>query len=269
MSKWPKVFPPLSPAQQKISDDFMHHWHTVLPKKYSIVDRFGHDYVVGTAPSDFVHTLEIGVGLGEHLAYENLSPTQERGYHALDLRQNMVETLRHAYPRINVIVGDCQQRQPFEDGYFDRIIAIHVLEHLPNLPEAAKELHRLCTPAKGVLQIVIPCEGGLAYALARRVSAKRIFEKRYKQPYKWFIEREHLSVPSEILAELEPYFSISAGTYFPLRVPMTTVNLCVAFNFHPKPAAPRREAVSFSSAPRMSDVKTRGQRIIGNDFVKL
>jgi ubiquinone/menaquinone biosynthesis C-methylase UbiE len=32
---------------------------------------------------------------------------------------------------------------PFEDGYFDRVIAIHVLEHLPDLPRALREISRL------------------------------------------------------------------------------------------------------------------------------
>ena len=139
----------------------MHHWHEVLPRKYSVVDRFGHDYVARTAPPNFRRTLEIGIGIGEHLAYERLSPEQMSNYYGLDIRSNMVETLQRAYPAVHALVGDCQQRQPFPDGYFDRIIAVHVLEHLPNLPAALRELKRLCNPQTGVLQVVIPCEGSL------------------------------------------------------------------------------------------------------------
>ena len=47
--------------------------------------------------------------------------------------------------------------------------------------------------------VVIPCEGGLAYSLARRVSAQRIFEKRYGMSYRFFIESEHINVPREIM----------------------------------------------------------------------
>ena len=32
VSKWPKTFPPLTPEQKRISDDFMKYWHEVLPK---------------------------------------------------------------------------------------------------------------------------------------------------------------------------------------------------------------------------------------------
>lgn len=235
MQKWPKHFPPLTPEQRAIADDFMHYWHCVLPKKFSVADRFGHEFVARTAPAGFERTLEIGIGIGEHLAYERLSPEQENNYYGMDLRPNMVETLNSSFPNVKAIVGDCQERQPFTDGYFDRIVAVHILEHLPNLPAAVRELHRLCNPDQGVLQVVIPCEGGMAYGIARRISAKRIFEKRYKQSYDWFINREHINVPDEIFEELQPYFLASKRTYFPLVAPVMTCNLFIAFTARPKP----------------------------------
>jgi hypothetical protein len=66
-SKWPKRFAPLTLDQERISDDFMHYWHEVLPKRYGIVDEFNHRYVVKNAPERFFRTLEIGAGIGEHL----------------------------------------------------------------------------------------------------------------------------------------------------------------------------------------------------------
>jgi SAM-dependent methyltransferase len=233
MSKWPKTLPPLTAEQQAIADDFVHYWHEVLPRRYSIVDRFGHQYVARTAPANFARTLEIGAGIGEHLEFERLSAEQIGNYYGLDLRANMLDTLRQRYPGVHAILGDCQQRQPFPNGYFDRIIAIHVLEHLPNLPAAVRELWRLCAPNRGVLQVVIPCEGSLAYTLARKISAQRIFEQRYKQPYDWFISREHINLPDEILGELSAHFSISRGTYFPIPMPIRACNLCIAFTASP------------------------------------
>jgi len=41
----------------------------------------------------------------------------------------------------------------------------------------------------------------------------RIFEKRYQQPYDWFIRREHLNVPAEILRELAPFFEITHRSF--------------------------------------------------------
>jgi len=233
-AKWPKLFPPLNPEQEVISDDFMKYWHEVLPRRYGVVDRFNHTYAVNTAPVTFLRTLEIGAGNGEHLKYEKLSAEQKANYFAVDIRENMVAGLRAQFPEINAIVGDCQGVMDFEDAYFDRILAIHVLEHLPNLPAAVREMHRVCDKTRGVLSIVIPCEGSLAYSIARKISAQRVFEARYKQSYRWLIEREHINLPHEIFEELDPYFSQTSSSYFPIPVPIEFCNLCIGMTFAPK-----------------------------------
>lgn len=234
VGKWPKQFPPLSPQQRDISDDFMKHWHDVLPAKYGLVDEFNHSYVVKNARIGFRRTLEIGAGSGEHMHYEKLSDEQTKNYVAVDIRENMVAELHRKFPAIQAVVGDCQKKMAFEDGYFDRLLAIHVLEHLPNLPEAIKEMYRLCDKERGSLSIVIPCEGSLAYGLARRISAQRVFEKRYRQSYRWFIEREHINLPNEILRELSKYFLLSSSSYYPIPIKLEFCNLCIGATFTPK-----------------------------------
>ncbi len=232
--KWPKTFPPLTAEQKIISDDFMEYWHEILPKKYGFVDEFNHTYPVKNAPSNFLRTLEIGAGSGEHLAYEELTKEQEQNYIAVDIRENMISVLRSRFPNIKAIIGDCQEPLDFEQGYFDRILAIHVLEHLPNLPQAVREIYRLCDKKRGVLSIVIPCEGSAAYTLARKISAQKVFEKRYKQSYKWLIEREHINLPEEIFEELAPYFKRVSSSFFPIPVSMQFCNLCIGATFVPK-----------------------------------
>lgn len=235
-SKWPKTFPPLTPEQQRISDDFMKHWHEVLPQRFGIIDRFNHAYPVQNRPGRFLRTLEIGAGIGEHLEYEQLTPEQLANYYCLELRENMSAEIRRRFPQCQTITADCQAALPFENGFFDRVLAIHVLEHLPNLPACVRELHRVCQPTGGVLSIVIPCEGRFAYTLARRISAQRIFERRYKQSYRWFIEREHVNRPEEILEELQPYFDVTHRSFFPLGLPAYFCNLVVGLTFTPKRA---------------------------------
>jgi ubiquinone/menaquinone biosynthesis C-methylase UbiE len=46
------------------------------------------------------------------------------------------------------------------NSHFDRLIAIHVLEHLPNLPRAIDECHRVLKLG-GKFAVVIPCDPGL------------------------------------------------------------------------------------------------------------
>jgi SAM-dependent methyltransferase len=227
-SSWPKTVPQLSPEQERIRDDFMRHWHEVLPARYSVIERFNHGYAARSAVAG-ARTLEIGAGLGEHLAFEQ----QHEDYWAVELREEMAQAIKHKYPRVRTIVGDCQQRLPLDDATFDRALAIHVLEHLPDLPSAVAELRRVLK-ADGRLVAVIPCEGGLAYGRARRISAQRIFERRYRVSYDWFVKSEHINVPREIIAELTEHFEILERRYFPLRVPVITANLVIGLTMRPR-----------------------------------
>ena len=123
----------------------------------------------------------------------------------------------------------------FADGFFDRILAIHVLEHLPNLPACLRELRRLVNPVHGRLLVVIPTEGSLAYSLARKVSAERVWKRHFDVPYAEFYTREHINLPHEILAELAPHFAIEARRYFPLPfLPFLATNLVIGLSLRPR-----------------------------------
>ena len=119
-SKWPKILPPLTPAQQVINDDFVKLWHEVLPKKFGIIEKFNHNFPVKYSPPGFKTTLEIGAGLGEHIHYEKLTTEQETNYYANEFRENMAAEIRRTFPRVKTVVGDCQQRLDFSDHFFDR-----------------------------------------------------------------------------------------------------------------------------------------------------
>lgn len=229
MNKWPKQLPELTPEQRQIRDDFMKHWHEVMPGKYGVMEWFNHGFPARNSKCQG-RTLEIGAGLGEHIAYEDLKDAE---YYALELRPEMAETIKSRFSRVITIVGDCQKRLDFPDDHFDRIIAIHVLEHLPDLPAALKEAQRLLKP-EGEFAVVIPCEGGLAYWMARRISAQRIFEKRYKMPYDWCIKSEHINEPVEIIDELEKLFAIRQKTFFPLLIPLIHANLAIGMILAPR-----------------------------------
>jgi SAM-dependent methyltransferase len=237
-AKWPKILPPLTPEQQLINDDFMRRWHVELAGKsrYGLIEHFNHRFPVRHSRPGFRTTLEIGAGLGAHLHYERLTPEQERNYYCNEYRENMAAEIKRLHPNVQTTVGDCQQRMDFPDGFFDRYIAVHVLEHLPNLPATIREAWRLLHKERGQLLVVIPCEGSAAYTLARRISAQRIFEKTYKMSYDVFIKREHINLPHEILAELGLYFTVAARSFFPLPfLPFTFNNLVIGLSLVPRP----------------------------------
>ncbi len=220
-SRWPKTIARLSDEQRRIQDDWLRNYHERMPTEHRRVVGFNNGYAARSARPG--RTLEIGAGLGEHLHYEDLAAQE---YHAVELRENMAEAIRRDFPSVTTVVGDCEQRLPYEDASFDRAIAIHVLEHLPNLPAALEEIERLLKPG-GVFSVVIPCEGGLGYSLGRRVTSQRAFEQRYSTSYRWLIESEHVNLAREILGELRNHFDIADVTYFPSRVPLIDVNLLI------------------------------------------
>lgn len=236
-TKWPKVLPPLSPEQQQRSDAFMKLWHEELAgrPRYGLVESFNHNFPVRHSRPGFTTTLEIGAGLGEHLEYEKLTPAQEAGYHCNEYRENMAAEIRRRFPRVKTVVGDCQRRMDFPDGFFDRYIAVHVLEHLPDLPAAIREAWRLLNKQTGQMLVVIPTEGSPAYGLARKISAERVWKRHFRVPYAEFYQREHINLPHEILAELDPYFTITARRFFPLPfLPFVFNNLCIGLALQPR-----------------------------------
>ena len=234
-AKWPKILPPLTPEQQRISDEFMKRWHEHLPTRYGLVERFNHQFPVRHSRPGFRTTVEIGAGLGEHLTYEKLTPEQEKNYWAVELRENMAAEIRKRHPNIQAITGDCQTRLAFPDGFFDRYIAVHVLEHLPNLPACIREAHRLLNKERGQMLVVIPCEGGTAYSLARKVSAERVYNRHFSGGYRWLISREHINLPHEIIAELEAYFEVERKVFFPLPfLPFVFNNICIGLTLVPR-----------------------------------
>lgn len=227
--QWPKAVPPLDAEQKRISDDFMHYWHEVLPRRYGALERFNHGYPLRHLPAVAqFKTLELGAGLGAHIAYEDLS---RQDYHCVELRQNMADAIMERFPEVTATVGDCQKRLPYPDRTFDRVVVVHVLEHLPDLPGALAEVCRVLRPG-GLFSVVLPCDPGLAYELARKISAERIFQRRYGLPYGWLIRREHINSPDEILGLLSAHLTEIDRVYYPLAfLPFVGTNLCIGATY--------------------------------------
>jgi ubiquinone/menaquinone biosynthesis C-methylase UbiE len=230
-AKWPKSVAILTSEQRRIVDEWQQEWHEKHLGKFTLIERFNHGYALSRCPNPAgLRTLEIGAGVGGHIATENLA-VQE--YHAVEFRPNMAQRISERFPSVKVSVSDCQQRVPVDNRSMDRVLAIHVLEHLPNLPSALREIRRVLRP-NGQFVAVIPCEGGLLYALARRISAQRLFQKKYRMPYDWLVRSEHINEPQEIEEELRPLFATVHRTYFPFTLPSVNANLCIGLTLRPR-----------------------------------
>jgi len=226
---FPKVITEISEKDKIIFDDFMKVWLEELntKKRFNLIENFNHNYSAKShLLSNFkkkINTLELGCGIGTHLNYENL---ENQNYFVVDKRKNMLDVLKTKFNKISIIESDIQKKMNFSNEYFDRINAIHVLEHLPDLPSCIDEVYRLLNK-DGIFQVVIPCDPGILYEICRNISAKRIFEKKYKRNYDDFIKREHINVPKEILGIINEKFQIIDQNYFPFKIPFININLCL------------------------------------------
>lgn len=238
LAKWPKIPVKLSPAQKEAQEKWMTLWHDQLLGNYGAVEKFNHGFPAGLNRSiNKIKTLEVGAGLGEHYQWENLS---NQDYYMLEYREEWCKKLNLKYPDSKVIHGDIQTELHFSAGYFDRVIAIHVLEHLPDLPKALIEIDRLLKPG-GHFDIVIPCEGGLAYGFARKISSERLFKKHFGMEYGPIIRAEHVNRYPEIIHELDVHpWNREKVSYFPLLLPVWTANVCVGLRYT-KQIAPEKK----------------------------
>lgn len=229
--QWPKVIPQLTQEQEDIREKWMRYWHEVLPNRFGMVEKFNHGFPAGLPLSKPSKTLEVGAGLGEHLSWENL---KYQDYYCLEYRSEWADFLKSKFDPEKVICGDIQEKQPFPEGSFDRVIAIHVLEHLPDLPRALVEIYRLLKPG-GHFDIVIPCEGGLGYHYAREITSARIFRKKFGIPYKTIMDAEHINQYPEIIHCLKKQnWDFERQSFFPFIIPSWQINFCVGLRLTKK-----------------------------------
>ena len=229
---FPKYISKLNSEDQKIHDDFVKSWLQELnKKKYNLIENFNHEYSVNyllkSNLKSYINTLELGCGIGSHLNYENLN---SQNYHVADIRENVLNEVKKKNKDIKILLCDVQKKMSFNDGYFDRVNAIHILEHLHNLPSCIDEVHRLLN-FNGIFQVVIPCDPGFIYKICRNISAKRIFEKKYKKKYDTFIKREHINTPYEIMGIIEEKFEKIDTNFFPFKIPLINLNLCIGLTY--------------------------------------
>ena len=212
-----------------LEDWYAHYLKNVHSSKFGWVDRFGHYYALRSAVAGG-RTLEIGPGTGSHLRFEDIGRQTE--YVGLDVWGEIAGAIEKAFPSVRLVIGDCQKRIDFPDNYFHRVIAIHVLEHLVDLPAALDQIARVLRQ-DGLFSAVIPCEGGWAYKLGRRFTTQRMFEKRYGRPYGPIIRYEHVNTVWEILDAIAQRFRTVHRTSFPLRVPSPNLNLVLGLTLSP------------------------------------
>jgi SAM-dependent methyltransferase len=214
MTVWPKEPPVLSDDLLQKKAAWELYWLTEYPSKFSFVREFTVAFVRSGAPLANQTILEIGPGLQPVLGDVcELSGN----YFAVERSGVMAASLRGRFPRSHIVQGDIADGTNLPSAHFDRVIAAHVFEHIPDLPRALREIRRLLKPT-GFLDVVLPCEGGLGYRLGRRFSSAKVFRAKFGSGFEEIIKSEHINTIFEIVDLLKTRFSVVETRLYPFNL---------------------------------------------------
>lgn len=168
----------------------------------------------------FKDVLEVGGGNGQHV--KHIRHTYDK-YIISDLNVSMLENYQSNNPKIKIEQQDATNLS-YEDNSFDRLIATHVLEHLPSPHLVIREWVRVLRPG-GILTILLPCDPGMAWRLGRFAIPKRIFEENGIDYY-YMMAREHINPISNLQYLINYYFPKNKQVFWrPSYIPSIDANL--------------------------------------------
>lgn len=103
--------------------------------------------------------LDVGCGSGSLLSNKDLISDPW----GIDLSEYAVRIASNRNTNANLCVAD-MQNMPFPNGFFDKVVNIGGLEHVPDMEKALYEMKRICDK-DGKLCIVVPNKDFLLYVL--------------------------------------------------------------------------------------------------------
>lgn len=187
------------------------------------VMRRGHEILDKTAEyNETTSIIEVGAGSGVHLSFVK----RPFGKYVLTDGSDDMLALAQAkhHDRANVVFKrENATRLSFPDSSFDRLIATHVLEHLPDPHLVLREWNRVVRPG-GTISLILPSDPGLAWRLGRYFGP-RAHSERIGIPYDYFQAREHINPIFNLTALIDYYFENVYREWWPMRVPIADVNL--------------------------------------------
>lgn len=114
-----------------------------LHERFSTAEQDFHEWVFDHF--DFpAHARILEIGCGTGLLWSKNRARISTTWHLTlsDLSLGMIERARATGLRADLLQSDAQSI-PFPTGYFDAVIANHMLYHVPDLPRAMAEIHRV------------------------------------------------------------------------------------------------------------------------------
>jgi SAM-dependent methyltransferase len=163
--------------------------------------------------------LEVGGNIGEHIKFVL---DDFRSYTLTDYRETGFTDLSD---RIQFQVADVQNL-PFEDNTFDRTISTCLLHHLDNPKKALEEMRRV-TSQNGLISILVPCDPGLAYRVAKKIGPSRKWREAGISNPNFYHYAQHRNHFPGILSTINEVFDFdkTLTRYWPFRIKSWNINL--------------------------------------------
>lgn len=167
--------------------------------------------------------IDVGCGQGYHWKYV---PDRSRLI-GFDIRLESLLKIRERFPDAILIQGNLLNL-PFKSASIDRASSVYALEHIYYLEDALAEIARVLV-AKAKFLVGLPCEGGLAWTLGRKLTSERTMSKRYNVDYRRYIALEHCNTAARVEKAMSFHFRQIERKLFPLPfLPLIGGNLTLS-----------------------------------------
>lgn len=169
--------------------------------------------------------LEVGAGSGHHLPYVK---QDFQRYVMTDGSDAMLEIASEKFSgQLSAGTLKIEKQDAtaltYPDVSFDRLIATHVLEHLPNPVNVLREWNRVVRPG-GIISIVLPCDPGMLWRLGRYLGPRRNARK-LGIAYDYLQAAEHINSIFNLVVFIRHHFEAESEFWYPTRIPTPDLNL--------------------------------------------
>lgn len=162
--------------------------------------------------------VDLGCGIGPPWSYDEFGGE----WYGVDTDLDGLSVVAKREDNIIPIYADATNL-PFQDNCIDFLLSIYCLEHILHLDFVLEEIVRVLK-RRGSAAFSIPCEGGLAWNIGRRLSSQRVFSKKGIL-YEEANLIDHCNTSSQILRAIKRHFTIEKKIWFPFKLYNHSLNL--------------------------------------------
>jgi len=214
LKSYPRQRPPLSPKHAELyaaEYAINRSGKGMLYRGVALLESWMHRQTAKSNGSTAI--LELGAGGLNHVKFEKNITHYDvvESLPELCRQSPLVSKIRHVYEGYDALIPLINREQ------YDRVVSIAVLEHLDNLP-LTLATSALLLNENGVFQAAIPTEGGLAWALAWRMTTGIAYRLRTGLSYAPLMKHEHINSEREIYSLLKFLYKDVRISRFPIPV---------------------------------------------------